>query len=118
MQNLSGTKSKLACAKKERGNLTFSFWVENRARMAIGDLYSRHRMWKEAWTSYESIVTCNVLLKKPGWNARLAIARLLLLEDVQDGTKWGPEVYSWLSTMIRQPVGDNVLLEPLELLGK
>jgi hypothetical protein len=60
------------------------------------------------------------LLKKPGWNARLAIARLLLLEDLQDtdAAKWMPEVYSWLSTMTSQPVGDNVLLEPLELLGK
>ncbi|KAI8342659.1 hypothetical protein BC941DRAFT_509553 [Chlamydoabsidia padenii] len=91
-----------------------------KARMTIGDFYYRHNMWKEALASYESIVKSNVLLKKPGWNARLAIARLLLIDNSlsdTDSKKWIPDVYAWLSTMVSQPVADLAIMEPLELLG-
>ncbi|ORZ26096.1 hypothetical protein BCR42DRAFT_19597 [Absidia repens] len=91
-----------------------------KARMAIAELYYRHKMWAEALASYISVAKSNVILKKPGWHARLAIANLLLVDDYDqdvDAANLMHEVFTWLSTMISQPTGDAVIMEPLELLG-
>lgn len=87
--------------------------------MAIGDLHYRHKMWDKALASYDCVVQSNALLKKPGWNARLAIARLVLIDALDsDSVPWRQEIYDWLSIMIGQSAADDLLMEPLELFGK
>ncbi|KAI8076907.1 uncharacterized protein BX664DRAFT_344219 [Halteromyces radiatus] len=90
-----------------------------KARIAIADLYQRHDMWKEALESYQIIIKSNPLLKKAGWNARLSIGKILLVDGYDqemDCSMLMKDVYSWLFTMVQQSAG-AFLMEPLELLG-
>ncbi|KAI8338247.1 hypothetical protein BC941DRAFT_452234 [Chlamydoabsidia padenii] len=87
-----------------------------KARMALGDLHYRHKMWDEAFDAYDTVAKMHTLLKKPGWNSRLAIARLVLIEGHAKGNQ--QDIYDWLSTMVHQSgANDVILMEPLELLG-
>ncbi|ORX49863.1 HCP-like protein [Hesseltinella vesiculosa] len=87
-----------------------------KAKMDLAELYNRHKMYSMALQMYHQVIESHPLLSKYGWTARLAVARLALI-DLDDAS---PDLllssFQWLTTMAQQSVGD-ANMETFELLG-
>ncbi|KAI8074600.1 hypothetical protein BC940DRAFT_315204 [Gongronella butleri] len=88
-----------------------------KAHMDIAELYHRHKLYKKAMDAYKDVINANPLLSKHGWNARLAVAKLVLLDETDvNGEEWHAHIFQWLSGMAQQSVG-AINMDTFELLG-